>query len=145
MLPWQLLPHLPYLALLLCWGAFCIPRNASLQSHSIVLSFLHFWRYLMHSLVAQAYFSCVGKNYFVSMLPWQHLPHLPWPNSHHLLVCFLYSKKYITPKSEYCAVFSPLLEGVDAFFGGTSFLLMCWKELLCLHASTATPSTLALA
>jgi len=68
---------------------------------------------------------------------------LAWPNSHHLLVCFLYSKKCITPKSEYCAVFAPLLEGVDAFFVGTSFLLMCCKELLCFHAPMATPSTLA--
>ena len=65
------------------------------------------------------------------------------PNSHHLLLFFLYSRKCSTSKSEYCAVFSPLLERVDAFCVGTSFLLMCSKELVCLHAPMATPSTLA--
>ena len=68
---------------------------------------------------------------------------LALPNSHHLLVWFLYSKKCITRKSEYCAVFAPLLEGVGASFVGTSFLLIWCKELVCLHAHRATPSTLA--
>ena len=68
---------------------------------------------------------------------------LAWPKSHHLLGCFLYYQKCITPKSEYCAVFSPLQEGVDAFFVGISFLLMCYKELLCFLAPMTTPSTLA--
>ena len=67
---------------------------------------------------------------------------LAWPNSHHFLVCFLYcSRKCITQKSEYCAVFAPLREGADALFGGTSFLPMCCKELVGFHASMATPST----
>ena len=99
----------------------------------------------MHSLLAQASFSYVAKNYFVCMHPWQHLPHSPGLRySHHLFVCFLYSKKYITPRSGYCAVFAPLLEGVYAFFDDTSFLLICCKELVCLHAPMATPSTLTL-
>ena len=68
---------------------------------------------------------------------------LAGPTSHHLFVCFLYSKKCITPKSEYCAVFALLMEGVDAFLVGTSCLLMCCKKLVHLHAPMATPSTLS--
>ena len=74
--PWQHLPQLLDLLLIICWCAPGIPRNASLQSESIVLCFLHFWRELMHSMLAQASFSCVARNYFVCMFPWQHLPHL---------------------------------------------------------------------
>ena len=69
---------------------------------------------------------------------------LAWPKSHHLLMCFLYYNKCITPQSEYCAVFSPLLEGVVAFFGGTRFLLMCSNKRLCFLAHKTPPSTLAL-
>ena len=141
--PWQHLPHLPYLTIIICWCFFCIPRNASLKSQSIVLSLLHFWRELMHSVFGTSFLFMCCNELLCFHAPMATPSILAWPNSHHLLVCFMYSKKCMTPKSEYCAVFAPLLEGVYAFFVGSSFLLMCCKDLHCFQAPMATTSTLA--
>jgi hypothetical protein len=45
-----------------------------------------------------------------------------------------------TFKSSGFLVFAPLLlRGVDAFHAVASFLVMCWRELVCLLAPVATP------
>ena len=111
----------PGLTLIICWCAFCIPRNTSLQSQSIGLCFLHYRRELMHSLVAQGSCSCVGKNYFVSMLPWQHLPHLNYLN---LITCWC----------AFCITRNALLQSLSIVLCFLHF----WRELM--HSLVAQAS-----
>ena len=55
----------------------------------------------------------------------------------HSVLLHLFKDHYILKGSD-C-----FLEGVGALFVGTSCLLMCYMELVCLHAPMATTSTLA--
>jgi len=129
MLRWQHLPHLPGRANIICRWAFCIPRNTSLQSQSIVPSFLHYCRDLMHCLVAQGSYSCVGKKYFLSMLPWQHLPHLPGLVA--LNICWLACQKIHQSKVRVllCCVFSTI---------GGSWRILWWHKLPSTHVLERT-------
>ena len=108
-----------------------------------MLYFLDYWGVDAHCVCTSSLLLC--SKVLVSLhLTMAALCTLILPNSDHFLWFFLYSSKCSTSKSAYCAVFSPLLGRLDASCVGTSFLLLCSKELVCFHIPMAAPSTLIL-
>ena len=104
------------------------------------------------SLLGRLHASCVCTSFLLLCYKKGFGFHIPkaapstliLPLYHHLLLYFLKNRKWNTSNAEYYAMFSPLMGRVDASCSGTCFLLLCSKELVCLHIPVAAPSTLIL-